>query len=84
MFEELDNIISRVQSVKNPHGGIMIDGKHVADTLRCCHCGENWIPVKGSKRQRGFCLKCNDVTCSPGCACIPLEKRLDMIEKRGY
>ncbi len=79
----LDEILSDVVSVRKPHGGIMLDGQHVADTLRCCHCGKIWIPVKGSGKIRGFCPKCNDVTCGPECTgiCLPLEKRLDLYEK---
>lgn len=79
----IDELLTHIQSVRNPHGGIMLDGQHVADTLRCCHCGVMWIPVKGSGIERGYCLKCMDVTCGPKCAgsCIPLEKRIELSEK---
>jgi hypothetical protein len=79
----IDEILGRVQSVRKPHGAVVMDGNHVADTLTCCHCGKMWIPVKGSGKVRGFCTKCNDVTCGLECLglCIPMEKRLDMYEK---
>lgn len=79
----LDDILPRVQSVRTPHGGIMLDGKHVADTLRCCHCGRVWIPIRGSGAKRGFCTRCNDVTCGPECTgvCEPIEKKMERYEK---
>lgn len=79
----LDQQLGRVESVRNPHGGIMLDGVHVADTLTCCHCGYVWVPIKGSGIQRGFCLKCMQVTCGrPECnECVPQEKFLDQIDK---
>jgi len=62
---------------------IIIAGNHVADGLRCVHCGHVWIPVVGSGRKRGYCLKCNGVTCGGNeCeACYPFEKRLEDYEK---
>lgn len=79
----LDDILPQAKSVRNPHGAIIVDGHHAADTLRCCHCGKMWIPVKGSGRVRGFCPKCNDVTCGPECTgtCMPIEKRIELYEK---
>jgi hypothetical protein len=79
----LDQQLDRVQPVRNPHGGCMLDGVHVADTLMCCHCGKIWIVMKGSGIRRGFCTKCMGVTCGrPECdTCMPQEKRLDLIEK---
>jgi hypothetical protein len=79
----LDDQLDKVESIRNPHGGIMLDGVHVADTLTCCHCGFVWMPIKGSGIQRGFCLKCMGVTCGrKGCLdCLPQEKRLGLIEK---
>ena len=79
----LDQQLDRVESVRNPHGGIMLDGVHVADTLTCCHCGYVWIPMRGSGRVRGFCTKCNGVTCGgEKCrTCLPQEKYLDLVEQ---
>lgn len=67
-------------AVPKPHGVIVITGEHgeiQADTLQCCHCGNHWIPVKGSGIRRGWCHRCGKVTCgAPGCdACVPYEQR---------
>ena len=80
----LDQQLHKVESVRSPHGGCMLDGVHVADTLTCCHCGFVWIPMKGSGRKRGFCLKCMGVTCgrSECLDCLPQEKFLDMMETK--
>ena len=63
-------------------GAILVDGVQVASTLQCCHCGGHFQVVKGSGRERGFCLKCGSVTCgSPECDyCIPAEARLEIME----
>lgn len=65
--------------VHNAAGGIIVDGEHVGDTLRCVHCSGHWVPIKGSGITRGYCLNCKGPTCgSPRCdICIPLEKRLE-------
>jgi hypothetical protein len=71
------------QAVHNNHGGIVIDGRQVADTLQCCHCGGHWVPVKGSGKVRGFCMLCNKVHCgSKECSssCTPFEKRMEQFE----
>ena len=77
-------------SIRKPHGHFSmtdnIDGDHYeGDTLQCCHCGFNWIPVKGSGIQRGFCRNCMQVTCGKlECTirCLPQEKMLEEIEKK--
>lgn len=64
-------------------GGIMIDGKHIADTLRCVHCSASWVVQPGSGKKRGWCVKCKGPLCgSPDCddACVPLEMRLQEME----
>lgn len=73
-----------VESVKNPGGGIMIDGQHVADTLQCCHCGRHWVPIKGSGRVRGWCTRCHHVTCgnSECMECVPYEQKIAQMEKK--
>lgn len=74
-------------TVLRPHGTIVIDdpelGRKEFDTLQCCHCGLHWHVVPGSGRRRGYCLKCNAVTCGgKACdGCYPLEKRLDDAER---
>lgn len=74
---------TEAEHIRKPGGAIIIDGMHVADTLRCCHCGKIWIPIVGSGKKRGFCLKCNKVTCgAESCnTCYPFEKKLDDYEK---
>lgn len=69
---------------RKPHGAIMVDGVEVAHTKQCCHCGMHFISRRGSGAIRMFCSGCNDVTCgSPECIeCVPLEKRLERVEKR--
>ena len=41
----------------------LITGKQIGHTLMCCHCGLHWEYKKGSKRERGFCVLCMDITC---------------------
>lgn len=69
-------------SVLRPHGHIIIvgDGPVIeADTLQCVHCGGHFIVRPGSGRQRGFCMRCNGVTCGhESCnACNPFQKLVD-------
>ena len=54
------------------------------DTLQCCHCGQHFIVRHGSGTVRGFCTKCNKVTCgSPACLnCVPYEKQIEIIERK--
>ena len=68
-------------SVARPSGGILIDGKHVADTIQCCHCGSHWIPVRGSGIVRGWCHYCQGPICGARCAtCVPAEKMIEALE----
>jgi hypothetical protein len=71
------------ESVRKPSGHIIVAGQEVCDTLKCCHCGHVWIPIKGSGRIRGWCMKCSGPTCgSHECnACYPFEKKLNDYEK---
>ena len=68
---------------RSPHGAFIVDGREVAHTLQCRHCGRHFVSVKGSGIKRGFCLRCVGVTCgAPGCdICVPFEKRLEYHEK---
>ena len=77
------------EAVRRPHGSFQIldpatNSPLEGDTLQCCHCGAHWIPIKGSGIQRGWCRKCNAVTCGkPLChVCIPQEKQLRIIERK--
>ncbi len=47
----------------HPHGVVIVNGKEVATTLQCPHCGGHFISRKGSGHRRTFCLKCKAVTC---------------------
>jgi hypothetical protein len=69
--------------IRKPGGAIIIDGNHIADTMKCTHCGHVWIPIVGSGRIRGWCTKCNGPTCgSKEChECYPFEKKLNDYEK---
>lgn len=70
----------------NPHGFFEVtnlDGETTrGETLQCCHCGGHWQLVKGSGRVRGFCTRCNQVTCgSESCMqCLHWEAKLEVIE----
>lgn len=47
------------------------------DLKKCCHCGGFWRKRPGSGIQRGFCFKCMDDFCGPGCMeCKPHEQQL--------
>lgn len=54
-------------SAPSAHGHITTqdwDGRTIEiDTRQCCHCGGHFPVTPGSGRKRGYCLKCNDVTC---------------------
>ena len=71
------------EAIRKPAGHIIVEGNVIADTLQCVHCGKHWIPIKGSGITRGYCMKCNGVTCgSKGCHnCMSKEQRLDLYEK---
>lgn len=63
---------------RNYAGTILIDGRDVAITRQCCHCGSHWIAIKGSGRVRGYCSRCDGHTCGPECptrrwGCVPFD-----------
>ena len=49
---------SKAEYVRKPAGAILLDDKEVANTLACVHCGAQWVPMPGSGKVRGFCMKC--------------------------
>lgn len=60
-------------------GGIIIDGKHVAQTYSCVHCSAAWYPQPGSGKKRGYCYRCKGLVCGSDLClqdCIPIEARL--------
>lgn len=65
-------------------GAIVLNGREVADTKQCCHCGQHYISVKGSGVIRGFCRCCMAVTCGAAACdvCVPMEKQLELMERR--
>ena len=76
---QIPNYKTEAQPIKHAAGSIVIDGNHVADTMRCVHCSAHWQVIRGSGRRRGYCMICKGATCgSPPCGiCIPLEARLE-------
>lgn len=73
-------------TANRPHGYFRAEGWHgevtEGDTCQCCHCGAHFGVVKGSGKKRGFCLRCQRVTCGrPQCdPCVPFMKRIEAIE----
>ncbi len=70
-------------SARRPHGHVIVDGRVMADTVCCAHCGAHFVMRRGSGIRRGFCTKCDGITCgSAGCvACTPVEARIDERER---
>lgn len=72
--------------LKTPDGYIHIEDPEGPDqefdTFQCCHCQAHFTVIPGSGRVRGFCTRCNHVTCGkPGCdPCVPFEQKLDNME----
>lgn len=68
--------------LKNPSGVILMDGKEVAHTRQCCHCGQHFLSIKGSGKRRGYCTYCNKITCGAHkCdVCVPMEEKLALAE----
>lgn len=48
---------------KHAHGLVIVDGKEVATTLQCPHCGGHFVSRKGSGKRRDYCLKCDAICC---------------------
>ena len=62
-------------------GTILIDGRDVAITRQCVHCGDHFVSVRGSGATRGWCTRCNGIVCGPKCAaCVPFEQQLLAME----
>lgn len=82
ILDPFGNPYENVEAVHKPSGHIILDGNQVADTIQCVHCGRHWVPIKGSGRVRGFCMKCNGMVCGRKTChtCIPSEKRLEIRE----
>ena len=52
-IDEIVTDYSNAISLRHPDGVILIDGKQVADTKQCPHCGGHYFPEKG--KMRLFC-----------------------------
>lgn len=67
---------------KQGRGAIVIGGVVVADTIQCCHCGYIFEYRAGSGKKRGWCFKCNAMTCGrEKCdVCIPYEVQIEFME----
>lgn len=72
-------------------GAIVLDGKWVADTLQCVHCGSHEEIIPGSGKKRAFCPKHPEnpgglgfVCGRPACmhVCIPIDAQLDYVEAK--
>ena len=74
-------------SALKPHGHAEYTGPYgeiqEVDTISCCHCRRHMEVRSGFDRARGFCMKCNAITCgSPRCAeCRPHEHQLENVER---
>ncbi len=77
-----NNLFSEVKFEKKPSGAFIVEGKEVAHTLQCCHCGCHYISIKGSGKIRGFCIRCMKVTCGSKLCdiCIPQEEQLNKMD----
>mgnify|MGYP001560475035 FL=1 len=87
------NYISKLQKDDlNPYKGVraenkqggawIVDGRHVADTVRCIHCSGQFVRMERS-RSYSYCMKCKGFVCdNPACQglCVPLEMRLQEME----
>ncbi len=69
---------------RQAHGAFIVDGREVAHTLQCPHCGAHFVSRRGSGARRTFCLRCMAVTCGNlACdSCLPFEITLDAMEGR--
>ena len=55
------------------------------DLVSCAHCAYTWAWVKGSGRMRGFCTRCNGITCGrPWCnanGCVCRMRQIENMEQ---
>ena len=62
------------------------DWRMDGETVSCCHCQIVMMIRPGSGIKRGFCFRCNAVTCGKkGCMvkCVPFERAIEEMEARG-
>jgi hypothetical protein len=68
---------------RNTLGAIVLDGRHVANTAQCVHCGSHEEIIAGSGKKRGYCPMCKGFVCGlEGCMkeCTPFEARVELTE----
>ncbi len=68
---------------RHAHGIVISNGKEVATTLQCPHCGGHFISKKGSGHRRTFCtyhmgVTCGERDCDP-CPRLAGEIKLGLI-----
>jgi hypothetical protein len=63
-------------------GYILIDGNVAGCTMQCPHCNTHFLYRKGSGTLRGWCMRCNKISCGkePCMTCIPFEAKLDFVD----
>ena len=78
---------TKLHTVAKPAGVVIevgpdLPGQVHSDTVMCCHCGKHWVFRAGSGNKRGFCSRCNAITCgAKECdPCRPIEHQLEEIE----
>lgn len=56
-----------------------------ADTVTCCHCNAVVLLTAPLDQLGGHCRLCDKPVCAAcaGKACVPFERRLEAIERRG-
>ena len=90
-FKDAKSIYDDVRAPRSDaHGGyIALDGKVVAQTQSCGHCGAHWPIRPGSGTLRGLCRGCMRHTCGdPACdadgpnGCVTWERKMEIIESR--
>lgn len=72
------------QFLRRPSGAILIDGVERFHTVRCCHHGGHFVMVRGSGTIRGYCTRCQAITCGARACdvCVPFERQLEIEEAR--
>ena len=78
---------SDAQWERKPHGIVFSNGKEVAHTLKCPHCGAQFVSRKGSGHHRTYCLRHQAVTCgSASCSkdCIDIYAIEGTLSVREY
>jgi hypothetical protein len=76
-------------TTRRPHGALLathLDGTlEERDILVCCHCQYTWAVIPGSRRRRGWCLKCDGPLCGKKTCmttCEPFERWLEEVERK--